>query len=51
MTLAQVKIKVGREIVRREEVEGERLIVDERGAAYAYVIDELDDMVSDSDDK
>ena len=22
-----------------------------RGAAYAYVIDELDDMVSDSDDK
>ena len=66
-----MKIKVGKEIVRREEVEpeGERLMVDEdldvavlepgretlrsrrRRAAYADVMDELDDMVSDFDDE
>ena len=66
-----MKIKVGKEIVRREEVEpeGERLMVNEdldvavlepgretlrsrrRRAAYADVMDELDDMVSDFDDE
>lgn len=58
-----MKIKVGKEIVRREEVEPEYLDVAvlepgretlrsrRRRAAYADVMDELDDMVSDFDDE
>lgn len=58
-----MKIKVGKEIVRREEVEPEYLDVAvlepgretlrsrRRRAAYADVMDELDDMVSDFDEE